>query len=1266
MTDYIGDDLDNTLTGGVGNDRITGRGGNDTLTGGAGNDVFVYDTRGFGDDVVTDFNTNGDRIDLSFLNVADLGSLLPFITQDGADVVITLGWNGSTETIRLSNVSLASLGAADFVFNTSTTPLAVTGTLGDDVLFGGKGDDTFVYGQRGFGNDTVADFDTDGDRIELSAFNVGDIDSLRPFMRQDGADVVIALGWNGLDETIRLANVSLAGLGAADFVFNTSTAPLTVAGTGYDDLLFGGRGGDTIDGNGGRDILVGGSGNDILRGGADNDTLIGGAGDDRLIGESQADRLTGGGGNDAFAFTGRGFGSDVVTDFDTNGDRIDLSALNIGDIDSLTPFMRQEGADVVITFGYNDYNADNGIESIRLQNVSLGSLSAGDFIFNTSTTGLTVVGTNYADVLFGGNGNDTIRGGGGSDTIVGGAGDDTLSGGDRYITGDGSDLFIGGAGADTLLLGWGNDTLVGGAGNDTFKIDGRQFGDDTIADFDTNGDRIDLSLLPVGDLDSLKPLIRQDGADVVITFGYGSYGPYNGNESIRLQNVSLSSLSASDFVFNTSTADRIVEGTSSKDVLFGLSGNDTLYGKGGNDTLVGGAGSDTLIGGYQSDTLIGGAGNDVFVYGAWGSPDYDRRFGNDIITDFNTAGDKIDVSRLNIGDFDSLKPFMTQTGADVLIALYYNGEYQSIRLQNTSIDTLTAVDFVFSTSTSDLTVDGTDRRDILFGGKGDDTITGRGGDDGLVGGAGNDEISGGGGGDRLSGGTGSDIFVYDTRGFGHDTITDFDTSGDKIDLSFLHVTGFNSLLPFIKQDGADVVITLGWGGSTETIRLEEVLLSSLSASDFIFDTSTVGLTIRGAFGDDVLFGGNGNDIFVYGSRGFGNDILVDFDTNGDRIDLSFLNVADLDTLQPFMKQDGQDVIITLGYRGGDESIRLENVSLSSLSASDFVFNSSPGNLTVKGDYYNEVLFGGIGNDTIDATNGSKGNNTLVGGAGDDRLYGRAGDDVLRGGKGADQLIGGDGIDTASYYGATTAVTVNLGAGTSSSGDAQGDTFSGIENASGGKAGDTLIGSAGINVLNGSEGNDVLRGGAGADELIGGTGSDTASYYGATTAVTVNLQTGTGSDGDTLSGVENVNGGKGGDSLTGNAGANALAGYEGNDTLRGGAGLDFLAGGTGADRFVYTALGDSAVGANADRITDFSHAQGDRIDLSAIDANTALAGNQAFSFIGSGLYTGVAGQLRFAQSGGNTTIAGDINGDGTSDFHIIVKGTIALQASDFVL
>jgi Ca2+-binding RTX toxin-like protein len=162
--------------------------------------------------------------------------------------------------------------------------------------------------------------------------------------------------------------------------------------------------------------------------------------------------------------------------------------------------------------------------------------------------------------------------------------------------------------------------------------------------------------------------------------------------------------------------------------------------------------------------------------------------------------------------------------------------------------------------------------------------------------------------------------------------------------------------------------------------------------------------------------------------------------------------------------------------------------------------------------------------------------------------------------------------------------------------------------------------------------------------------------------------GSGGDaqGDTLSGIENISGSQGSDSLIGNAGVNTLQGWNGNDVLTGGDGKDTLAGGAGADRFVYSTIAQSPVGANADRITDFSHAQGDRIDLSVIDANTAAAGNQAFSFIGSGLYTGVAGQLRYSQVAGVTTIAGDVNGDGASDFHIQLTGAIALVAADFVL
>ncbi|WP_221939022.1 hypothetical protein, partial [Mycobacterium sp. KBS0706] len=69
----------------------------------------------------------------------------------------------------------------------------------------------------------------------------------------------------------------------------------------------------------------------------------------------------------------------------------------------------------------------------------------------------------------------------------------------------------------------------------------------------------------------------------------------------------------------------------------------------------------------------------------------------------------------------------------------------------------------------------------------------------------------------------------------------------------------------------------------------------------------------------------------------------------------------------------------------------------------------------------------------------------------------------------------------------------------------------------------------------------------------------------------------------------------------------------------------------------------------------------------IDANTGVAGDQAFTFIGAGLFTGVAGQLRAANtSPGVTTIAGDVNGDGVSDFHIQLTGNLALVAADFVL
>ncbi|MEY4258620.1 MAG: hypothetical protein RJA56_1521, partial [Pseudomonadota bacterium] len=149
------------------------------------------------------------------------------------------------------------------------------------------------------------------------------------------------------------------------------------------------------------------------------------------------------------------------------------------------------------------------------------------------------------------------------------------------------------------------------------------------------------------------------------------------------------------------------------------------------------------------------------------------------------------------------------------------------------------------------------------------------------------------------------------------------------------------------------------------------------------------------------------------------------------------------------------------------------------------------------------------------------------------------------------FVGGNGTDTVSYENATSAITVNLLNNTGSGSDAQGDTYSSIENAVGGAGSDTFIS------------------GTGANRFDGKGGSNTVSYAGST-AVEVNLETGAASGGnaagDTFVGIQNLTGGDGADVLTGDGQANTLTGGAGDDTLMGGAGDDTLMGGAGADRF----------------------------------------------------------------------------------------------------
>jgi len=302
---------------------------------------------------------------------------------------------------------------------------------------------------------------------------------------------------------------------------------------------------------------------------------------------------------------------------------------------------------------------------------------------------------------------------------------------------------------------------------------------------------------------------------------------------------------------------------------------------------------------------------------------------------------------------------------------------------------------------------------------------------------------------------------------------------------------------------------------------------------------------------------------------------------------------------------------------------------------------------VSGSTGSDTLYGEDGNDDL---RGGSENDYLMGGYGADYMYGDDGNDYIVSGVGSswdglvDTIYGGNGIDTweVDFSGYGAAINIAIPASSATIVYTAYANFIGIEALviGGSSYNDLIYGGAYIDQMYGWYGDDGLTGGGGDDYLFGEYGADSLL----------------GNDG-----ADTLYGGDGGDYLIGENGNDYLYGEAGVDTMQGINGADQMWGGTSNDVYLYYSLSDSTVTSGGrDRINDF--AAGDVIDLSMLDANSGVAGNQAFAFAG-----GAAAYSVWAvTAGGVTSVFADVDGNATADFQIDLTNGYLAGSADFIL
>ncbi len=1239
-----GTEFRDELIGAQGNDDLDGLGGADRMVGRAGDDHYWVNNAG---DTVVELDGEGadtvlsqidytlpEHVENLFLRSTNLPTTDPVRGEGNASDNLLLG-------NFVNNVLIGEAGNdifwGGFSIGSDYGP-------GDDDLYGGAGNDTYVVEGNFNGFDTIYDaaLPGEGNRLQFgNSFLPEDVlfiqqGSTLRITNGGGANGAILVDFDPSGATGSLVTEVVAFSGGAEDVtggYETGLLALMnpTLGTDNGEAVMGISQAEVVKAQGGNDVIEGDTGNDVLLGGSGNDTYVFNQGD----GFDLIDDQPGTGDTNTVQF-GAGITQEMLRVSYSGTSSMGGLTVRVGTSEDGLHFLRVPSEDPTEPHAVDTFHFADGTQLTFAQLFDREVLVQG-----TGRSDGEMFGTFADDRMLGLSGSEALSSGDGNDTLIGGTGNDVLDGG------GGSDTYV-------FNPGDGLDEILDDPGEqDSFDVNRLQFGTGITAS--------DLTLFNAGDGFTVNRIAIGTSGDGILLPNFIDYAPaLRAAEFADGVTLDLYRLDAA----NRRTDNQTIIGGDGAVVLIGGMGNDTILAGNGTTTLLGGAGHDALIGGTGADLFMGGRGNDLLRGGA-GHDTYLFNLGDglDKIDDTATAGEDnriqfgagISQGDLTLTEDQAARTLTIQVGSrgtDQFLLTNFDPTGANGSLV---VDTLAFADGSTASLTSLLGLGGpmaTNGDDTITTSSGDDVVDALAGNDVVDTGAGNDTITGGLGNDHLTGGTGNDTYLFNA-GDGVDTITDTAVAGDGNTVEFgTGITptdltlGIGSLLirvgatgdaihltPFDPNEalGAHAIETFRFADGT-TLNYSQLLARGFDLRGTASDDQIIGTNVMdrisgmagndaldGRAGADVLAGGTGNDAYVVDDAG---DVVTELPNGG------------IDQVQS-----------SIDYRLG---LEIEQLILTGAA-----------NLMGTGNALDNVLTGNNGSNVLD---GGVGADVMAGGAGDDAYLVEHVGDV-----GAEQPNEGmDSIQSSITYtlGANVEDLILTGtAAINGTGNELDNILTGNDTAN------VLAGDDGDDTLTGLAGNDTLWGGAGHDLLVGGTGTDT-------------MQGGNGHDmyvldsfGDVVieaadEGTDTVQSallaytlgtnvehliltGTGPSAGFGNALKNELTGNSAANLLDGKGGVDRMTGGGGDDLYIIDHAGDTVVEASNEGIDTV--VSGNTHSLSTNVENLRLIGFTSISGTGNASDNVLSGLLNLA---GNTLAGGAGN-----DTYVLGSGDLVVEAAN---